>query len=112
MSERLLCSKLVKKLYLVYLLNVLDWVCTVVLLSTGAFYEANPIAKTFINSISLGLLIKCILPFVIIFIVSKCMHILDMPQLRTADMVISFGLTVYIAITVDHIINFVLLLFY
>lgn len=112
MSERLLCTKLKRKLYFVYLLNVLDWVCTVILLSTGAFYEANPIASTFINSLSLGLLIKCVLPFVIIFIVSRCMHILDMPQLRTADMVISFGLTVYIAITIDHIINFILLLFF
>lgn len=110
MSERFLCSRLKRKLYFVYLLNVLDWICTVILLSSGAFYEANPIAGTFINNLSLGLLIKCIVPFVVIFIISRCMHILDMPQLKTADMVISFGLTVYIAITVDHIINFILLL--
>ncbi len=110
MLERLLCTKLKRKLYVVYLLNVLDWICTVLLLSTGAFYEANPIANTFIGNISLGLLIKCIIPLVVIFIVAKFMHILDMPQLKVADMVISFGLTVYIAITLDHLINFILLL--
>jgi len=38
------------------------------------------------------------------------MHILDFSQLKVADMVISFGLTFYLFITLDHIINFIILL--
>lgn len=109
MSERSVCIHLRRKLYLVYLLNVVDWVCTVVLLSTGLFYEANPIARTFIDSISLGFILKCVVPFVLIFLTARCLHILDFRQMKIADMMISFGLTVYIAITVDHIINFIIL---
>ncbi|MBQ4129085.1 MAG: hypothetical protein IJD68_04865 [Ruminococcus sp.] len=110
MSQIIVCSKLKRKLYLVYLLNVIDWVCTVLLLSTGLFYEANPIARTFIGSLSLGFLIKCILPFVIIFFAVRSMHILDFSQLKIADMLICFALTVYIAITLDHFINFIILI--
>ncbi len=110
MSYTAVLSKLKRKLYLVYTLNVIDWVCTVLLLSTGLFYEANPIARTFIDSLSLGFLIKCIVPFVVIFFAVKSMHILDLPQLKIADMLICFALTVYLVITLDHLINFIILL--
>ncbi|MBE6825173.1 MAG: hypothetical protein E7513_07525 [Ruminococcaceae bacterium] len=110
MFERKLCVKLQRKLYFVYILNVLDWVCTILLISSGLFYEANPIANTFISSIGLGLLIKCIVPFALVFTVCRFMHILDFSQLKVADMVISFGLTFYLFITLDHIINFIILL--
>lgn len=108
--ERTICNKLVKKLYCVYLLNVIDWVCTVLLLKTGMFYEANPVARTFIGSILLGLLFKCLMPLLIVFAVSRFMHILGFKELKFVDTLICFALTVYLAVTVDHIINFVILL--
>lgn len=110
--EKTICNKLVQKLYFVYFLNVIDWVCTVLLLKTGVFYEANPIARTFIGSIWLGLLLKCFVPFVVVFAVCRCMHILGVGELRFVDMMICFALTVYLAVTLDHIINFVILLFF
>ncbi len=112
MLEKVVCNKLRKKLYYVYLLNVLDWVCTVVLLSSGRFFEANPLARTFISSISLGFFIKCIAPFLVVFLVNRWMHILSLKELRFADMMISFGLTVYLVVTLDHSINFIILLIY
>lgn len=111
MFEGVKSIKLGKKLFLVYFLNVFDWVCTITLLSTGLFFEANPIARTFIDSVVLGFLIKCLIPFVAVFLCSKGMHILEISQLRFVDMLISFVLTVYLAITFDHIINFIILLF-
>lgn len=99
-----------RKLYVVYLLNIVDWLCTVYLLSTGLFYEANPLADMFIDSVALGFLIKCVAPFLLVFFICRLMSILDIAQLRIADMMISFGLTVYIALTIDHIINFIILL--
>ncbi len=110
MYEYKLCVNLQRKLYFVYSLNVLDWVCTLLLISSGLFYEANPIADAFISNIALGLLIKCVAPFVLIFMVCRFMHILDFSQLKMADMAISFGLTFYLFITLDHIINFIILL--
>ena len=111
MSEGAKSSRISRKLFFVYFLNVIDWLCTIALLSTGMFYEANPIARTFIDSVTLGFLIKCLLPFVAIIFCARCMHILQSSQLRFADMLISFALTVYIAIALDHIINFLLLVF-
>lgn len=109
MSERMKSIRISRKLFLVYFLNVADWVCTVTLLSTGMFFEANPIARTFIDSITLGFIIKCLIPFVGVFVCCRYMRILELAQLRFADMLISFALTVYIAIIIDHIINFLLL---
>lgn len=110
--EKTICNKLVQKLYFVYFLNIVDWVCTVLLLDTGKFYEANPIARTFIDNIWLGFLLKCIVPFVIVFGVSRFMHILCIKELRFVDTLICFALTVYLAVTLDHIINFVILLLF
>lgn len=108
MIKRVVCTNIVRKLYLVYFLNVLDWVCTILLLKTGMFFEANPIANTFIDNILVGFALKCALPFVVVFLVNHFMVILDIPELRIADKMISFTLTVYLAVTLDHIINFVI----
>lgn len=110
MQTTILLNNLRNKLYIVYALNVIDWMLTVTLLDTGSFFEANPIARTFINSIALGLIIKCIVPFILVFLVNRFMHILEFAQLKKADIMISFGLTVYLAVTLDHIINFIILL--
>lgn len=112
MSESKLSASLGKKLYLVYLLNVVDWVCTVALLSTGLFYEANPFARTFISDITFGFVIKCVVPLVLIYLCARFLHILDFSRLKIADMLISFALTVYLFIALDHLINFILLFFF
>lgn len=110
MYEATVRSNISKKLYLVYFLNVVDFICTLALLSTGIFYEANPIARTFISSALLAVLLKCVIPFFVIVLCVKGMSVLDYPQLKVADMVVSFGLTVYIVILLDHLINFIILL--
>ena len=111
MSERAKSIRISRKLLWVYFLNVVDWVCTIILLSTGMFFEANPIARTFIDNISLGFVIKCLIPFFGVFVCCRYMKVLGFTQLRFADMLVSFALTVYIAIIIDHIINFLILVF-
>lgn len=110
MSAQILCSNLKRKLMFVYLLNVIDYVCTLALVSTGRFIEANPIANTFIDDIGMGIIVKCVVPFGLMFFVVRCMHILNFKELRFADMIISFALTVYLVIMIDHLINFVIFL--
>ena len=104
--------KLQKKLYLVYSLNVVDWICTLMLLSSGRFFEANPIAATFIHSIYWGFVLKCIIPFLIVMFIIWGLGLIDIKQLFTADKMISFALCVYLAIILSHAANFVLLFFY
>ncbi len=110
MLTKTVCANLQRKLCVVYFLNVVDWICTLRLVSTGLFYEANPLAAKFIDSIGIGFLVKCAVPLLLVVIVCKGMHILDLKALRFADMLISFGLTIYLLITLDHFINFILLL--
>lgn len=101
---------MIKKLILIYLLNVSDWVCTVALLHTGLFYEANPLAQQFIGSIPLGLLIKCVLPAAAITVVAVLLRYLNAKELSSADNIIAFVLVFYLFISVDHIINFTVLI--
>lgn len=110
MLTKTVCTNLKFKLCVVYFLNVVDWICTLRLISTGLFYEANPIANAFIDSIAIGFAVKCAVPLVLVIIVCKGMHILDLKALKFADMLISFALTVYLLITLDHFINVILLL--
>lgn len=35
-----------QKLIFLYFLNIVDWICTEALLSSGRFYEANPFMET------------------------------------------------------------------
>ena len=101
-----------KKLYLVYSLNVVDWICTLILLSSGRFFEANPIAATFIHSIYWGFVLKCVIPFLIIMFIFWGLRLIDPKQLFNADKVISFALVVYLAISLSHFVNFFMLFFY
>lgn len=104
-------SKLFKKLMVIYSLNVADWVCTVVLLHTERFYEANPLMRGIIAELPLGFLAKCILPAVVITVLIFAIKLLDRRELRIADRFISFVMVFYLAINIDHVVNFMLLIF-
>ncbi len=97
-----------RKLYLIYALNVVDWVCTLILLLSGRFYEANPISQLFIGDIYAGFLIKCALPLLIVVSAVYALELLDTKALRTTDRFISFALTFYLMIVAVHGINFLL----
>lgn len=99
-----------KKLYLSYSLNIIDWICTILLLSTGGFYEANPVARLFIGNLTLGFLIKCALPLLIVVTVCWALSKLSFEDLAVADKFACFLMVFYIAINLDHLLNIILLL--
>ena len=109
MAEVIRRQNIEKKLYLSYSLNIIDWICTLFLLSTGGFYEANPIARMFIGSLSLGFLIKCAFPLLVVVTVSWALKKLSFDNLAVADQFICFLMVFYLAINLDHLINFILL---
>ena len=98
-----------RKLYLLYSLNAADWIFTVVLIRSGRFFEVNPLARTFINNISAGFAIKCIIPAALITLIARSTDRLDSNDLRRVDMFASFALAFYTLLGIDHMINFIIL---
>ena len=56
------------KLFLLYILNICDWICTEALLKSGYFIEANPVMQPVVTDFWQTILIKGILPLVLILI--------------------------------------------
>ena len=104
-------STLKQKLYLLYSLNAADWICTAALLRSGRFFEANPLAGTFIWNTSAGFAIKCVIPAAVITLIVRAIRGLEPDDLRLVDMFASFALVFYTALCIDHIINFSILFF-
>lgn len=111
MELSLVRSKLYKKLMLIYLMNVVDWVCTLSLLRTGRFYEANPLMQSYIGNLPLGFILKCLFPAAAIGTVICALRMLDRRDLRIADCFISFVLVLYLTVDLDHIANYLVLFF-
>ena len=100
---------IIRKLYLIFLLNIADWICTVTLLGSGGFYEANPLMRPVIGNIAFGILFKGILPAGLVIMISRVLRRMDVGGLRRSDCFISFALTYYLGLCVIHIANFLLL---
>ena len=103
--------RLYKKLWLIYALNVVDWICTVVLVHSGRFYEANPLMRSSIGDVSAGFFVKCVLSAVVVMLLGALVRMLSGNELRIADCFIAFCLVFYLTIDLDHVINFILLFF-
>lgn len=100
------------KLISIYLLNIVDWLCTEALISTGRFYEANPFMKLVLENFWLTVLIKGIVPLVLIALCAVIYRLMDIDEIgRLANAFIYFGIIAYSMIIIWHIANFVLLFF-
>ena len=99
---------LARKLALLYALNIADWLCTITLLRTGGFYEANPLMSPVIQSIPIGFLLKCILPAALLLLVWYLCSKLGGRELVMVDVFLSFVIVIYTAICTIHIIDFIM----
>ena len=100
-----------RRLYLLYALNVVDWVCTVVLINTGGFFEANPLMRPLVSSIPLGFTVKAALPAVIIAVILRLTGTLDFGSVIKVKRLVTIILLFYIALCINHAVNFILLFF-
>ena len=101
-------NNLRNKLILIYILNVLDWIFTLLLLSTGLFEEANPIMKIVIDDVILSGCAKIILPLILVlFIWSKIkpLGVKAVESLKRSNIWISICLIVYMSVCVYHMFN-------
>ena len=100
-----LITALRRKLCLIYSLNIADWICTVTLLSSGGFFEANPLMRPVLGDVSLGFLVKGILPAFLLLFVGHMAGSLGKGA-RWVDRCAGWVLALYTALCAVHIVNF------
>ena len=86
----------------IYLLNVFDYLFTMVLISSGLFAEVNPLLSPGIDGLT-GFLAKCILPLLLlVFIRMRLMN--DPPRnMVAAKLLLDVVMTYYFVINCFHI---------
>ncbi len=99
------------KLGFLYLLNVIDWLCTEALLLTGRFHEANPLMNIVITGFVPALIIKVALPLGITALCFIIYRLGGEEENKFANVLIYIGTFLYALINLWHIFNFVLLFF-
>lgn len=100
-----------QKIFFLYFLNIADWVCTEALLSTGRFFEANPLMRPVLGGFLPTLLIKGVLPFVLTLICCAIYKASGIGESRLANGLLYTGIIIYAAVNLWHILNFLLLFF-
>ena len=98
-----------QRLFFLYGLNLLDWLCTAVLLSSGRFVEANPVMSPVLDSFVGTLLIKGLLPLVLVIICALIFKLSRLEESRLANTLLNIGIVAYSLVNLWHIVNFLLL---
>lgn len=98
-----------RKLFFLYFLNLIDWLCTEVLLSTGRFYEANPFMQPVLQGFFPTLLIKGLLPLALVITCALIYKASGITYSRFANILINTGIFAYTLVNLWHILNFLLL---
>ena len=98
-----------QKLFFLYFLNLIDWICTEALLFTGKFFEANPIMQPVLGNFWSTILIKGVLPLALIIICCIIYKLAGEIDSVITNLLINFGIIVYALLNAWHILNFVLL---
>lgn len=99
------------KLMFLYLLNVVDWFCTQVLIDTGYFHEVNPLMIWIMDYPILGFAVKCMLPLALIIFIWLFYKVFKLEQNKFTNIAIYTGVAIYSAVILIHIVNFILLFF-
>lgn len=98
------CTK--RRLILLFALNVSDWICTLALLSTGMFAEANPLMRSVMESPLLGFFIKALLPFSLIMYALSKLKNAEPKQVLISNNIALIGVAVYVIVNIYHLICF------
>ena len=99
------------KLFLLYLLNIIDWLCTETLLQSGRFTEINPLMKPFVGGFWSVVIIKGIVPLALVIFCAVVYKLSGSPKSSLVNSILKFWIFIYFAIILWHIFNFVLLFF-
>ena len=98
----------VRRLFALFFLNVSDWICTLALIKTGLFKEANPLMSTVVSNIYLGFFVKVCVPLTLIFFAFSNIKNADSHQLRISNSIVLAGTAIYFLLNLYHIVCFIL----
>lgn len=102
-------SNIKDKLLLLYILNITDIIFTLLLVRTGFYMEANALMAKVVQSPSISLAIKIILPALILITVYYRMQKANDQQLKKSNLLINMATALYVIINVSHILWFALI---
>ncbi len=100
-----------QKLIFLYFLNIVDWICTEALLSSGRFYEANPFMEPVLDGFWTTILIKCVLPLALVCACALVYKLSGGHDSVAVNVLLYIGIIAYVIVNLWHIFNFVLLFF-
>ena len=92
-----------EKLAFMYLLNLIDWLCTEALLLTGRFYEANPLMSGLITGFWSAFIIKAVLPLGMIIICCVIYRLSGGVESLAADVIIYIGIVLYALVNLCYL---------
>lgn len=98
-----------QKLFFLYFLNLIDWICTEVLINSGEFYEANPLMQTVLTNFWVTIFIKGVLPLVLVIGCAVIFKATNSEQSFMTNLLLYIGIIAYACVNLWHIFNFVLL---
>ena len=98
-----------QKIFFLYFLNLIDWLCTETLLASGKFYEANPVMQPVLTGFWQTILIKGVLPLALILICCLIFRLSGEEQSLATNILLYIGIIAYALVNLWHIFNFVLL---
>ncbi len=96
-------TKFDKKLAWLYLLNVSDYIFTLILLSSGNFIEANPMLNAPINSVW-GFVLKIIVPLMLVTYVHIRTVIAPPVHIRVISILLNIIIGYYAIINAFHLL--------
>ncbi len=98
-----------RKIFFLYFLNLIDWVCTEALISSGRFYEANPLMRPVLTGFVPTVIIKGVLPLALTLVCCAVYKASGIGESKFANILLYTGIIAYGAVILWHIFNFLLL---
>lgn len=98
---------LYQKLFFLYGLNLVDWLCTASLLTTGRFYEANPLMSRVLPHFLPTLLLKGVIPLGVTLLCALLFWRSRLDDSPLGRRFVEIGIVGYTLVNLWHVVNFV-----
>lgn len=99
------------RLTALYLLNLSDYILTLILLSTGYFMEGNFLLSNHINDFG-GFILKCIVPLILLLFIRWRFLTMPISKIKTVKYILNGGIIFYTLVNAFHLFGFTLLAVY
>lgn len=100
------------KLIILYILNVTDILCTLLLLSTNLYMEANTLMTKVVQSPLQSFMLKIFFPAILFIFIYYRMQKATKSQLKQSNILINGAIIFYALINIFHIVWFAILLIF